>query len=51
MAKIDQPASAADAPLQVVTPAFMISELKRAFEIGFLLFVPFLVIDLVVSAC
>ena len=39
-----------DIPIQVVTPAFMISELKRAFEIGFLLFVPFLVIDLVVSA-
>ena len=37
-------------PLQVVTPAFMISELKRAFEIGFLLFVPFLVIDLVVAS-
>ena len=37
-------------PLNVVTPAFMISELKRAFEIGFLLFVPFLVIDLVVAS-
>jgi flagellar biosynthetic protein FliP len=37
-------------PLSVVTPAFMISELKRAFEIGFLLFVPFLVIDLVVAS-
>ena len=41
---------AIDLPLQVVTPAFMISELKRAFEIGFLLFVPFLVIDLVVAS-
>ena len=39
-----------DTPLQVVTPAFMISELKRGFEIGFLLFVPFLVIDLVVAS-
>ncbi|OYX00429.1 MAG: flagellar biosynthetic protein FliP, partial [Caulobacter vibrioides] len=37
-------------PLKVVTPAFMISELKRAFEIGFLLFIPFLVIDLVVAS-
>ncbi len=44
------PAHAIDTPLQVVTPAFMISELKRAFEIGFLLFVPFLVIDLVVAS-
>jgi flagellar biosynthetic protein FliP len=41
---------AADLPIHVVTPAFMISELKRAFEIGFLLFVPFLVIDLVVAS-
>lgn len=40
----------ADLPIHVVTPAFMISELKRAFEIGFLLFVPFLVIDLVVAS-
>ncbi|WP_156367892.1 flagellar type III secretion system pore protein FliP [Brevundimonas sp. Leaf363] len=39
-----------DLPIRVVTPAFMISELKRAFEIGFLLFVPFLVIDLVVAS-
>ena len=39
-----------DLPIHVVTPAFMISELKRAFEIGFLLFVPFLVIDLVVAS-
>jgi flagellar biosynthetic protein FliP len=37
-------------PLTVVTPAFMISELKRSFQIGFLLFVPFLVIDLVVAS-
>ena len=37
-------------PLQVVIPAFMISELRRAFEIGFLLFVPFLIIDMVVAA-
>ena len=39
-----------DLPIHVVTPAFMISELKRAFEIGFLLFIPFLVIDLVVAS-
>ena len=37
-------------PLQVVIPAFMISEIKRAFEIGFLLFLPFLIIDMVVGA-
>ena len=50
MSRIDPPENAEDLPLRVVTPAFMISELKRAFEIGFLLFVPFLVIDLVVAS-
>jgi flagellar biosynthesis protein FliP len=50
LSKIPLPKKAQDTPLQVVTPAFMISELKRAFEIGFLLFVPFLVIDLVVAS-
>jgi len=50
LSKIPKPKTAADTPIQVVTPAFMISELKRAFEIGFLLFVPFLVIDLVVAS-
>lgn len=39
-----------DIPLRALIPAFMISELKRAFEIGFLLFVPFLVIDMVVAS-
>ncbi len=42
--------SAADAPLSIVIPSFMVSELKTAFQIGFLVFVPFLVIDLVVSS-
>lgn len=37
-------------PLQALTPAFMISELKRAFEIGFLIFLPFLIIDLTVAS-
>lgn len=50
LSKIPRPATAADTPIRVVTPAFMISELKRSFEIGFLLFVPFLVIDLVVAS-
>jgi flagellar biosynthetic protein FliP len=50
LSKIPRPATAQDTPIRVVTPAFMISELKRAFEIGFLLFIPFLVIDLVVAS-
>jgi flagellar biosynthetic protein FliP len=39
-----------EVPLQVLVPAFMISELRRAFEIGFLLFIPFLIIDILVSS-
>ncbi len=50
LSRIERPANAAATPIRVVAPAFMISELKRAFEIGFLLFVPFLVIDLVVAS-
>ncbi|MGB3721602.1 MAG: flagellar type III secretion system pore protein FliP [Pacificimonas sp.] len=42
--------TAEDTPMTVLAPAFMVSELRRAFEIGFLLFLPFLIIDLVVSA-
>lgn len=45
-----RPATPEATPLQVLVPAFMISELRRAFEIGFLLFIPFLIIDLVVSS-
>lgn len=43
-------ATPAETPLTVLTPAFMISELRRAFEIGFLLFIPFLIIDLAVAS-
>jgi len=50
LSQIEAPETAAELPLRVVVPAFMISELKTAFEIGFLLFVPFLVIDLVVAS-
>jgi flagellar biosynthetic protein FliP len=50
LAKIPEPATAMDTPLQVVIPAFMISELRRAFEIGFLIFLPFLVIDMVTAS-
>ncbi len=50
LSRIEAPQNVQELPLRVVTPAFMISELKRAFEIGFLLFVPFLVIDLVVAS-
>ncbi len=45
-----RPPSPEDMSLRILVPAFMISELKRAFEIGFLLFLPFLIIDLVVAS-
>jgi flagellar biosynthetic protein FliP len=50
LARAPKPDKPEDVSLRVLTPAFMISELKRAFEIGFLLFVPFIVIDLVVAS-
>ncbi|KQT88672.1 flagellar biosynthesis protein flip [Methylobacterium sp. Leaf466] len=50
LGKIPTPAGPEQVGLEVLTPAFMISELRRAFEIGFLLFIPFLVIDLVVAS-
>ena len=50
LSKTPKPKSAEETPLHVVAPAFMISELRRAFEIGFLYFIPFLIIDLVVAS-
>ena len=50
LAKEPVPAAAEQVSLRILIPAFMISELKRAFEIGFLLFLPFLIIDLVVAS-
>ncbi|MBM0637072.1 flagellar type III secretion system pore protein FliP [Campylobacter sp. VicNov18] len=47
---LPNPKSIEDVPLTVLMPAFMISELKTAFEIGFLVYLPFLVIDMVVSS-
>lgn len=44
------PATAEELSLRILMPAFMISELRRAFEIGFLLYLPFVIIDLVVSS-
>lgn len=50
VAKIDPVEKAEETPLRVLIPSFMISELKRAFEIGFLLFIPFLVIDMLIAS-
>jgi flagellar biosynthetic protein FliP len=50
LAKLPQPKTRADIPTQVLVPAFVVSELKTSFQIGFLIFVPFLIIDMVVSS-
>ena len=50
MAQVGPAESGINAPLQVLVPAFMISELRRAFEIGFLLYLPFVIIDMVIAS-
>jgi flagellar biosynthetic protein FliP len=50
LAKLERPKTRADVPTQVLIPAFVISELKTAFQIGFLIFIPFLIIDMVVAS-
>ena len=50
IAKVPRPNSIEDVPFYVLVPAFIIGELKTAFQIGFILYVPFLVVDLVVSS-
>jgi flagellar biosynthetic protein FliP len=49
-AKMDKPKSLKDIPLTTMVPAFAISELKTAFQIGFMIFIPFLIIDMVVAS-
>lgn len=50
LAKIDRPRTQADVPTYVLIPSFAISELRSAFIIGFLIFIPFLIIDMVVAS-
>lgn len=50
MAKVDKIATPDEVPLRVLVPAFMTSELKTAFQIGFAIFIPFLIIDMVVAS-
>ncbi|HEX4884546.1 MAG TPA: flagellar type III secretion system pore protein FliP [Casimicrobiaceae bacterium] len=50
LARVEPPAQRADVPLRVLVPAFVTSELKTAFQIGFMVFLPFLIIDIVVSS-
>jgi flagellar biosynthetic protein FliP len=50
LAKIKKPKTTKDVPTYVLLPSFIISELKTAFQLGFVLFLPFIVIDIVVSS-
>ena len=50
LAKIPPPKNVSDLPMHVVLSAFMTSELKTAFIIGFILYIPFLVIDMIVAS-
>jgi flagellar biosynthetic protein FliP len=50
IAREPAPANSQSLPMRIVIPSFMISELKTAFQIGFVLFIPFLVIDMVVAS-
>jgi len=49
-AKIEQPKGPSDLPTHVIIPAFIISELKTAFQMGFLIYLPFLILDMVVAS-
>jgi flagellar biosynthetic protein FliP len=50
LAEEEKPADLADIPTRALVPAFVISELKTAFEIGFLIYIPFLIVDMVVAS-
>lgn len=50
LAKLQKPKNTDDVPTHVLLPAFVISELKTAFQLGFIIFLPFLIIDVVVSS-
>lgn len=50
MAKLEEPENVEDVPMHIVIPSFITSELKRAFMAGFLIFIPFMLIDIIVSS-
>lgn len=50
MAKMPRPETPEDVPTHVMVPAFVISELKTAFQLGFIIFIPFIVIDMIVAS-
>ena len=50
VAKLPRPKNIEEVPIHVLIPSFIVSELKTAFQIGFMLYVPFLIIDMVVAS-
>jgi flagellar biosynthetic protein FliP len=50
LARLPQPQTKKDVPMRVLIPAFVISELRTAFQIGFLVYLPFIIIDMIVSS-
>ena len=50
MSKIERPQTYSDIPTHVLIPAFVISELKTAFQMGFAIFIPFMIIDMIVAS-
>ena len=50
LARFDRGCKPADVPFTVIVPAFVASELKSAFQIGFMIFIPFLIIDMIVAS-
>lgn len=50
LARVPRPQSPTDLPMRVLIPAFIISELRAGFQIGFVLFIPFVVVDLIISS-
>lgn len=50
ISKQERPKEVLETPLKIAAPAFMLSELRRAFEIGFLIYLPFVIIDMVVAS-
>jgi flagellar biosynthetic protein FliP len=50
LSRMEKPKTRADVPTHVVIPAFLVSELKSAFEMGFIIYLPFLVIDMVIAS-
>ena len=50
ISRTERPNTPADTPFQVVVPAFILSEIKTAFQMGFVLFLPFVIIDLVIAS-